>query len=312
MTPSKPYLPEDLSALPEFAGGEPKFAVFGKPVGHSLSPLMQNAALRLIAQKRGIWANSRYFAFEVGAETLGDVLPMFRAKNFAGINLTIPHKVEAMKLADELDESARLAGACNTLLASGRGWRGYNTDGFGLQAAIRRGLGREIAGADVVLIGAGGAARGAAFHLLAQKCGSLTIANRSRGRLEALARDIKSAGFECAAVSLGEGLKIPRGAIVVNATSVGLDAGDAPVLDFSKFPADAVFFDMPYRRGAETASVEAARAAGIKASSGLPMLVWQGAKSMSIWLENLGGEKGENLDVEEIARAMCAALGTEF
>ena len=312
MTPQKTYTRQDLETLPEFCGGEPKFAVFGKPVGHSLSPVMQNAALRLIAANDGIFKGSRYFAFEIAAEDLREALPIFKGKNFIGINLTIPHKVVAMDILSETDESAKRAGACNTLLAAAEGWRGYNTDGIGLETAIKRRLGREIRGADIVLLGAGGAARGAAFHLLARGCGSLTVANRSRGRLEALADDIKNAGYNCIAAELSANLKIPQNAIVVNATSVGLKESDAPVLDFSKFPKTAAFFDMPYRRNAETASVEAALAAGAKASSGLPMLVWQGAKSMSIWLEKFAGKSGAKTGIDDIARAMCKELGTEF
>ena len=262
----------------------PFFAVFGKPIGHSLSPLMQNAALAKVAKTNAALDGAKYFAFEVEPEKLAETLDVFWRKNFVGINLTIPHKEIAMRVVDDFDASAKNAKACNTLLRTPRGWKGFNTDGFGVSAAVEHAFGRGFANADAVLLGAGGAARGAAAAIIAAGCKSLLVANRNPERLKKFADDLSMENFEIKTASLaGIEAKIPPRAIVVNATSVGLNADDNPVADFSKIPPDCAFLDMPYRRNGETASVLAARANGIPAENGLAMLAWQGAKSLSIW-----------------------------
>lgn len=262
----------------------PFFAVFGKPIGHSLSPLMQNAALAKVAKTNAELDGAKYFAFEVEPEKLAETLDVFWRKNFAGINLTIPHKEIAMRVVNDFDASAENAKACNTLLRTPRGWKGFNTDGFGVSAAVEHAFGRGFANADAVLLGAGGAARGAAAAIIAAGCKSLLVANRNPERLKKFADDLSMENFEIKTASLaGIEAKIPPRAIVVNATSVGLNADDNPVVDFSKIPPDCAFLDMPYRRNGETPSVLAARANGIPAENGLAMLAWQGAKSLSIW-----------------------------
>ena len=291
------FKPQDLSLSPEFADkNEVRFAVFGNPIAHSLSPIMQNAALKECENFR----DSKYYAFEVDAEKLISVLDIFYEKNFLGINLTIPHKEVVVPALKEVDISVIRAKACNTLLRIDGGWKGYNTDGFGLEYALVNFLDREIQNSDIVLLGAGGAARGAAFHLLANGCKSLSIANRSKERLQKLVDDITSEGFECKTLELSQNIEIPNNAIVINCTSVGLKDGENSVLDFSKVPKNIAFFDMPYRRGAETVSVECARANGIRAQSGLPMLAYQGAKSLSIWT---------NTDCTKAGKMMLKALG---
>ena len=262
----------------------PYFAVLGHPVAHSKSPLMQNAALEEIAKSDSRYRGSKYFAFDVPPDELPDYLNELWRKNFTGINLTIPHKEIAAKLLSDMDDSARLARACNTLLRTSKGWKGFNTDGFGLEEAVRSVLGRDFKGSDVVVIGAGGAARGAAFHIASCGCKSLLIANRTPERLERLVSDLGESGFKCNAVLLaGCEELIQENSIVINATSVGLRDSDSAVLKFSYLPKSIAFFDMPYIKEGETISVRSARAEGIRACSGLPMLAWQGAKSLSIW-----------------------------
>jgi len=284
----KIYKPQDLS-LPPFArlcadSKPPFFAVFGQPIEHSLSPFMQNAAIAEIAKTDTSYAGSKYFAFEVDPYNLAEVLELFEGKNFLGINLTIPHKEVVMKIVKDFDESATFANACNTLLRTKDGWRGFNTDGFGLSAAVENAFGRKFNGADVVLLGAGGAARGAAALAAKSTCRSLIVANRSPNRLAEFAKDFAARGVKMEAMPLdGIEKQIPKGAIVINSTSVGLGEFDEPVIDFSKVPEDCAFFDMPYRRSGETASVKAARTFDIPAENGLAMLAWQGAKSLSIW-----------------------------
>ena len=260
------------------------FAVFGKPIGHSLSPLMQNVALAEITKSDKEFYNSKYFAFEVDPNNLAEVLDVFWQKNFTGINLTIPHKEVVMNIVKDFDSSALSAQACNTLVRTANGWKGYNTDGFGVKLAVEQGLGRSFENADVVMLGAGGASRGASAEIINSNCKSLLVANRNQDRLKKFADDLSSENFSVQTAPL-ENIeeKIPSNAIIINATSVGLKDSDAPIIDFSKIPNNCVFLDMPYRRDAETTSVLSARKNSIKAESGLAMLAWQGAKSLSIW-----------------------------
>ena len=241
-------------------------------------------ALEKIAKTDGAFAGAKYFAFEVAPDNLAETLHLFWRKNFTGINLTIPHKEIAFKILTDFDETAKKARACNTLLRTPDGWRGYNTDGFGVAAAVENAFGRGFENADVILLGAGGAARGAAAAILGAKCKSLLVANRNPERLAKFADDMKRENFELSTAPLENvEAKIPPRAVIVNATAVGLKADDKPVIDFSKIPQDCVFLDMPYRRDGETSSVLAARAHSIPAENGLAMLAWQGAKSLSIW-----------------------------
>lgn len=280
--------PQDLNhgEFSERNGNSPQkfFAVFGKPIGHSLSPLMQNVALAEIAKNDSTFVDSKYFAFEVDPDSLAEVLDIFWQKNFTGINLTIPHKEVVMNIVKDFDNSALSAQACNTLLRTEHGWKGFNTDGFGVKLAIEQGLGRNIENADVVILGAGGASRGASAEIIKSNCKSLLVANRNQDRLKKFAEDLSTENFVLQTAPL-ENIekKIPNGAIIINATSIGLKDTDKSIIDFSKIPPDCVFLDMPYRRDGETVSVMSAHKHSIKAENGLAMLAWQGAKSLSIW-----------------------------
>lgn len=256
-------------------------AVFGKPIVHSLSPKMQNAALREMSKTNAKYNDWAYYKFEIDPKILGEALLEFHKRGFLGINLTIPHKEIVFDFLENASEFAKLARASNTLLRTPTGWQGFNTDGFGLTKAIELFSGRKFKESDVVILGAGGAAKAACFRASLDGCKSLKIWNRSQDRLQGLLQSLESANFKASALKSIEEIK--PDSIIVNATSVGLHKEDSPVLDFSKLSKDCVFFDMPYIRGSETSSVLAARSVGINASSGLPMLAWQGAKSLSIW-----------------------------
>ncbi len=276
------YTIDDLRKL-DF--GPVNLCVVGDPIAHSLSPLMQNAALKYLAKTDARYADWKYLKFRLKPEEIAEALPIFKAKNFIGINFTVPHKLTAALLAGDTDADAHLMGACNTFsLVPGGIWRGSNTDGYGLEAAIKTEFSRDIKGADIAIIGAGGAARAAVFYA-ALKGARVRIFNRSRERMEKLAGDLRSNGLECECeIFSGHFPKdLPEATIIVNAAAVGLKASDPSVADFSTAPKNAIFFDMPYIAGDETPSVKAARENGLSAASGLAMLAWQGAKSLSIW-----------------------------
>lgn len=287
----KVYTLDDLRA---WTRREPSFAVLGKPIAHSLSPKMHNAAFAAAREHRPEFVEYRYFRFEIAPEELSEALPLFFEKKFYGLNLTIPHKVAAIPLLKKLSPEAEIIGAANTLVRDGAlgGWRGENTDGRGFARAVEMQLGVKLAGTHVILLGAGGAARAIAATALAQNSASLTIVNRSRERAEALANaltqsqisdikfrilspdEIRNPEFEiCDSRST---------ALVVNATSLGLKPDDT-----SPFPPELLkngiaVYDTTY--GTHTSVlVAAARERNLPAADGRSMLAWQGALAFDLW-----------------------------
>ena len=260
-------------------------AVLGHPIRHSISPPMHNAALAALARADARFANWEYFRFEIHPDDLPRALELLHAKNFRGVNLTVPHKIIAFDRVAVVDGAARSVGAVNTLLWAERGWHGFNTDGYGLAHAVRETLGRELAGATVILLGAGGAARGAAVECLQRGCASLAIANRTHDNLNALlavlaplAGTIPIRGFPPATPPRD----LPTGALVLNATSLGLRGADLAPIDLAALPRPAGVFDMIYNPP-QTALLRTAAALGLPCANGLAMLVHQGAKSLEIW-----------------------------
>ncbi len=260
-------------------------AVLGHPIQHSISPPMHNAALAELARRDPRFGDWRYFRFEIHPDDLPRALELLHAKKFRGVNLTVPHKIIAFDRVAAVDAAARPVGAVNTLRWSERGWHGFNTDGYGLATAVRETLGLELAGAEIVLLGAGGAARGAAVECLQRGCASLWVANRTRENLDALlatlaplAAGIVVRGFAPSAPPAG----LPPGALVINATSAGLRAGDSLPVDLAALPRPRAVFDMIYNPP-QTALLQAAAAQRIPQANGLRMLVHQGAKALEIW-----------------------------
>ncbi|MBI2514364.1 MAG: shikimate dehydrogenase [Opitutae bacterium] len=262
-------------------------AVLGHPIAHSLSPRMHNAALQAMSARDRAFARWRYFRFDVPPERLAEALPRLHAAGLHGLNLTVPHKVLAFDLVAEIDPTARAIGAVNTLRRTAAGWRGYNTDGYGLATALREELGVALPGAHVILLGAGGAARGAAVECLRQGCASLAIANRTRANLDALLdalRPLAGAaelrGFDPAHPPAD----LPANAVLVNATSAGLKPGEPPPIALRDLPAGLKVYDMVYNPP-QTALLREAAALGLAHANGLSMLVHQGARALEIWTD---------------------------
>ena len=258
-------------------------AVLGSPVRHSASPALHNAAFAALG------LNWRYLAFEVAPANLRAAIAGARVMGFAGLNLTVPHKLLAMDMVDALDVSAQTWGAVNTIRfedraegqAEKRIAQGFNTDADGLASSLREDLALELRGKKVLLLGAGGAGRTAALKLAAEGVAELFLVNRTAARALEIQMEIR-ARFPAVAVSLG----YPRAEVdlLLNATSLGLKPGDAAPLDENQFAvarARAVY-DMIYQP-AETPLLAAARAAGCQTANGLGMLVHQGAKAFELW-----------------------------
>ncbi|HXQ80156.1 MAG TPA: shikimate dehydrogenase [Opitutaceae bacterium] len=259
--------------------------MLGHPIGHSISPQMHNAALAELARGDARFAGWRYFPFDVEPGRLPEALVLLRERRFRGVNLTVPHKVLAVGLVPDLDPVAREAGAVNTLVQHRSGWRGFNTDGHGLAAGILEDLGLGLRGAPVVLLGAGGAARGAAVECLRAGCAALWIMNRTWANLDTLLKHLAPLAGKVPVGAMAPGRAaagLQPGAIVINATSAGLRAGDSAPADLAALPGIAAVYDMIYNPP-ETRLLAQARALGLPHANGLGMLVHQGAKALEIW-----------------------------
>lgn len=264
------------------------FAVLGQPIRHSVSPAMHNAALADAAKSDPRWRGWAYFRFEVPPTDLSKALPLLHDAGFTGLNLTVPHKVLACDLVEAVDSSASDIGAVNTLLRTSTGWKGYNTDGYGLATGLETTLGLRLTGSDVILLGAGGAARGAAVQCIKAGVQSLWIANRTEANLIALLDLLRPIAEQRTTLHGFNPSRppsdIPRGAIMVNATSAGLKTADPLPIDPRHLPRPRAVYDMIYNPP-ETLFLKSARELGIPCSHGLSMLVHQGAKSLEIWTE---------------------------
>lgn len=262
-------------------------AVLGHPIKHSISPAMHNAALAVMAKSDPRFKTWRYFRFDVPPEDLPLALDRLHAAGFIGLNLTVPHKVLAFDTIAHVDSSAQPIGAVNTLKRTADGWHGFNTDGYGLATAVAETLGIQISKTSVILLGAGGAARGAAVECLQRGCASLHIANRTAANRDALiaqvspvARDIPIQGFAPSEPPSD----LPANALVINATSAGLHPEDPCPIDLSLLPKPAGVYDMIYNPP-ETKLLASARTAGIPTANGLSMLIHQGVRALEIWSE---------------------------
>ncbi len=271
--------------LGEWPSGGTALAVVGRPVAHSLSPVLHNAALAELARTRRAFGNWRYFKFDVAPDELPRALALFHEKKFRGLNLTVPHKSLAVDHLVSRTAFVHAAGAANTLIFTEAGWRGANTDGDGLTIALREELGVELSQSQVVLLGAGGAARAAAVECLRRRCISLWIGNRTKATLDALlaslqafAPDLRIQGFDLAAPPA----ELPAGSVVINATSLGLGLSDPAPVELKRIPSPVRVYDMIYRPP-QTALLREASALGIKNANGLSMLIHQGALSLGMW-----------------------------
>jgi shikimate dehydrogenase len=269
---------------------------------------MHNAAFATLG------LNWRYLAFEVQPENLRSAIEGAKVMGFAGLNLTVPHKLLALGLVDVLDESAKIWAAVNAIRFEGRDadgqWlplrefdqvppkairsHGFNTDADGLEASLREDLKLELRGKRVLLLGAGGAGRMAALKCADAGVSELFLVNRTRSKSEEAAADIAR---RCPPVRVTLGYPQTNVDLLLNATSLGLRTGDPSPLDEKQFTPrqTQAVYDMIYKP-AETRLLTAAKAAGCKTANGIGMLVGQGARAFSLWT-------GQPAPVETMRRA---------
>lgn len=257
----------------------PRYAVIGNPVAHSRSPYIH---AQFSAQ------TGKPLQYEPLLAPIDGFIPTveaFREQGGLGLNVTVPFKSEAYALAgDHLSERARLAGAVNTLWWKDNAWHGCNTDGVGLVGDLLR-LGVTLAGARVLLIGAGGAARGVLQPLADHGCAHLHIINRTVTKAEELVASWTAASHSATRVSAG-GLEdaIIEGGwnVVINATASSLHGAALP-LPRGLYAPDAIAYDMMYAATPTPFMQQASAEGAARVSDGLGMLVAQAAESFWIW-----------------------------
>ncbi len=251
-----------------------RYAVLGQPVSHSRSPRIH----ALFAQKTG--AVLSYEAIEVAPEALAETLKRLHAEGYAGLNLTLPHKAAAVALCESVSETGARAGSVNTLVRTDTGWRGDNTDGSGLLRDLRETLGVTIENRRVLVLGAGGAARGILEPLLAAGPAQLAISNRNPWKPEDIAAAFKPLGNIVPRTHLS--LKGDHFDLVINATSAG-HAGEAPRLPPRIFAEGAMAYDLNYGPAAKPFLDWAQSQGASRMADGLGMLVEQAADAFLLW-----------------------------
>ena len=254
--------------------------VLGYPVAENPTCVMQDAAFAALGLQ---W---RYLTIEVRPEALPDAIRGVRAMGMMGVNLTIPHKVAVMPLLDEISPDAKIIGAVNTVRRVGDKLIGENTDGKGFLRGVREEAGIEPKGKNILVLGAGGAARAITVELALAGAGRITIWNRSVERGEALCRDLIQKTSVDAHFVPWRGMCVVGADvdILVHATSIGLfpDVEAMPEVDLKGARGDLLVCDV-VPNPPETRLIKTARARGMKVLTGLPMLVYQGAIGFEMW-----------------------------
>jgi shikimate dehydrogenase len=256
-------------------------AILGSPVSHTLSPAMHNAAFR------DLGLDYYYLPIEVSSENLGAVVGGLRWLNYAGFNVTMPHKVGIIKYLDEIDGLAELVGAVNTVVIRDGRLKGYNTDGTGFIHALEQEKGIAVRDKKILILGAGGAAKSIALALAASNVREIAICNRTPDKAVELAAHINRQLRPCsrflqlepdsAAASLAEM------DIIINTTSIGMAPDleglplDTRLLNPRQLVCDIVYHPLQTRFLREAENI------GCPTMNGLGMLIYQGAEAFSLW-----------------------------
>ncbi len=280
----------DVEAL-EYLG------IFGNPIKHTMSPIIHNTI------SRNLNKNMRYIPFQI-TDNLGDAVKMAYDAGIVGLNITVPYKQQVMKHLVDIDEAAKVIGAVNTLVRCNKGYKGYNTDMYGLAKSLMS-EGVKLEGSKVIMLGAGGAARAVAYMCLKYGVDRVYIVNRTFENAKNIADDMNTA-FSCdkmIPLSASDYYLIPNGRyIMIQCTSVGLHDGDGlPLIsDESFFEKAEIGVDLIYNP-AKTPFLKFVEENGGKAINGLGMLLYQGVKAYELWNDV---EISEKL-IERVYKALC-------
>lgn len=254
------------------------YAVIGDPIDHSFSPALHNAAFLFLG------LDCTYIAYRIPKGELEYGIEALKKINIAGFNVTIPHKVDMMKFLNETDNECKLVGAANTIVNNGGILKGYNTDVDGFLDPIKK---RKINSkdSDVLLIGAGGAARAIIAGFNKERVRKITIANRTRQRAEEMIRFTQGLGLESDYLDLKSAGEVAGNyRFIVNATSVGLKGIGCPI-HTKNIGKDSIVYDIVYVP-VETPLIEQSKNQGATIIYGWEMLLAQAMKSFEIWTGN--------------------------
>jgi len=252
-----------------------RYGVMGYPVSHSRSPLIH----KLFAAQTG--QDIRYDLLQVRPEKLDSAIARFRRQGGKGLNITVPHKNDVAMLVDRMSDRAQIAGAVNTLVFGEDEMFGDNTDGFGLMRDLDNNLSVDIHGAQILVLGAGGATRGVMHPLLEAGPASVLIANRTLTKAQGLAEHFGSFGqvSACRFDNLPAGRRFD---LVINATSAGFK-GETPPYPESAIDGQTICYDLSYGLTPTPFSKWASEHGAARSIMGWGMLVEQAAESFRIW-----------------------------
>ena len=275
--------------------------LIGNPVEHTMSPVIHNT----LAEKCG--HNLVYVPFQVEEGRLAEAVKGACALNVLGLNVTVPYKSAVIESLVETDELAAHIGAVNTLVRTDGGYKGYNTDMTGLYRAMT-GEGIRVEGEEIILLGAGGAARAVAYLCGAQKAGKVWLLNRTREKAEQVAEEVNGAFGRDVIVPmlLSDYQKLPDGKfLAIQGTSVGLapNTEDVVIDDAAFYRKIHTGFDLIYRPFT-TRFMSLVQEAGGKAYNGLKMLLYQGIIAYELWNGVEITEEEAGLVYEKLRQAM--------
>ncbi len=253
--------------------------IFGQPIAHTRSPALHNAAFRALGLPYV------YLPFSVPPAALGKATAGIRALNLVGVNVTVPHKEKILRYLDELSPAASLYRAVNTVINRHGSLYGENTDGQGFLRSLAERK-RSVQDRDIVLIGAGGAARAVLVALIQAGSAQITIANRTQAHAKKLIRAYQSLGptrlVSASLEALQDPARMKRAALVVNGIPLGLHNDTFPALDYGATPRGCLFYDLVY--GPQpTVFLQRAHHAQRPTLDGRRMLLHQGALAFELW-----------------------------
>lgn len=249
------------------------YAVIGDPIDHSLSPNIHNAAFRELNM------DCSYMAYKVPRDELDAGVESLKKVGIAGFNVTIPHKMSIMEYLDMADENCKIIGAANTVAVSDGIMKGYNTDMDGFLDPIKR-KNLQTRDSNILLLGAGGAARAIVAAFAGEKAGKITIANRTVEKAVRLAKFADSLGVSANVVELKDA-KAGSYDFVVNSTAVGLKDEPSPV-SADAISAESTVYDIVYSP-MSTRLIKDARKKGAEIIYGYEMLLGQASRAFEIW-----------------------------
>jgi shikimate dehydrogenase len=285
----------------EINGKTKVLGVMGCPIEHSISPVIHN---NLAAELKD---NLVYAPFKVDEGKVQDAVKGAFALGIQGLNVTVPHKSAVIPFLCDIDPLAKRIGAVNTLVYTNEGYKGYNTDMPGLLRAMKHD-GAEVAGKDVIILGAGGVARAVAFLLADSKVNHIYVLNRTIEKAKAIEEEIKAyAGDIISAHELSEYSSLyGDGYVVIQATNVGMHPDvDRAVLEDEEFYKKVSFgYDLVYNP-AETKFMKLCKASGAEAYNGLRMLLYQGVIAYELYT----GKSVDDELSEKIYHKMAEAMG---